>query len=62
MSSETIRSRDPDIQASAKALRRAAKRALALGIRTKTPVYVIHDGTVVDLTRSKKTKHKARSA
>ena len=61
MSSETIRSRDPDILASAKALRRAAKKALALGLRTKTPVYVIRDGKIVDLTRARKTKRKARS-
>ncbi len=58
MSSETIRSRDPDIRASVKALRRAAKRALALGIRTKTPVYVIRDGKVVDLTGTRRAKRK----
>ena len=43
-------SRDPDILASAKALRRAARRALELGLRTGTPVYVLKDGEIVDLT------------
>ena len=44
-------SEDPDIVASAKALRRSARRALDLGLRTGTPVYAIKDGKIVDLTR-----------
>ena len=31
------------------ALRRAAKKALELGMRTNTPVWVIRDGKIVDL-------------
>lgn len=34
-----------------KALRRAARRALELGARTGTPVYVIKDEHIVDLTK-----------
>jgi hypothetical protein len=34
-----------------RALRRAAKRALELGIATGTPVYVIRDNKIVDLTK-----------
>lgn len=43
-------SKDPDIAASEKALRRAARRALALGLQTGTPVYAIRNGQIVDLT------------
>ncbi|MGH7773812.1 MAG: hypothetical protein ACREQA_16430 [Candidatus Binatia bacterium] len=46
--------RDPDIRASAKALRRAARRALELGVRTRTPVYVLRGGKIVDLTKQKR--------
>jgi butyrate kinase len=34
-----------------RALRRAAKRALELGIATGTPVYVMRNGKIVDLTK-----------
>ena len=34
-----------------RALRRAAKRALELGIATGTPVYVIRKNKIVDLTK-----------
>ena len=33
------------------ALRRAAVKALELGLRTNTPVYVLRDGKIVDLTK-----------
>ena len=46
-------SKNPDIIASAIALRRAARRAQELGQRTGTPVYVIKDGKIVDLTQKK---------
>ena len=45
-----MNSKDPDIIASEKALRRAARRALEIGLRTGTPVYVIKKGKIVDLT------------
>lgn len=47
-------SKDKDIRASAKALRRAARRARELGIRTGTPVYVISNHRIVDLTKQKR--------
>ena len=40
--------RDPGIEA---ALRRAAKRALRIGLETGTPVWVMERGQVIDLTR-----------
>lgn len=40
-----------DTSATLRALRRAARRARELGARTATPVYVIHDHRIVDLTK-----------
>jgi hypothetical protein len=51
MNRPLLQSRDPDILASETALRRAARRARALGRRTGTPVYVLQRGRIVDLTR-----------
>ena len=51
MTHGTPASRDPDIIASIKALRRAARRALKIGLATGTPVYVMKDGKIVDLTQ-----------
>ena len=51
MSQNATASRDPDIVASAKALRRAARRALEIGLSTGTPVYVMKAGKIVDLAR-----------
>jgi hypothetical protein len=42
-------SRDPDIVASFKALRRAARRARELAFRTGTPFIVFQNGRVVNL-------------
>ena len=53
-------SKDPDIIASEKALRRAARRALQLGLRTGTPVYVIKKGKIVDLTKQPRRKTKTK--
>jgi hypothetical protein len=50
-------STDPDIIASEAALRRAAKRALQIGLETHTPVYVMIKGKIVDLTKQKRRKH-----
>ena len=52
--------RDPDICASLKALRRAARRGLELGMRTGTPVYVLQNGKIIDLTRQKRTRVKTK--
>jgi protein-disulfide isomerase len=51
---QTKGSKDPDILASAKALRRAARRARELGIQTGTPVYVVQGDQIVDLTKQKR--------
>ena len=55
-------SKDPDIIGSEAALRRAAKRALQIGLETGTPVYVMIDGKIVDLTKrqGRKTGKKRR--
>jgi hypothetical protein len=52
-------SKDPDIIGSEVALRRAAKRALRLGLQTGTPVYVLERGKIVDLTKRYRRKRKA---
>jgi hypothetical protein len=49
-------SHDPDILASSAALRRAARKALQLGLQTGTPVYVMKKGKIVDLTKEKHPK------
>jgi len=53
-------SKDLDILNSMAALRRAARRALREGLETGTPVWVIKDGRMVDLTRGKRRKVRAR--
>jgi hypothetical protein len=60
MAKKVITSKDPDIIASEKALRRAARRALEIGLETGTPVYVIKRGIIMDLTKDypRKTKRK----
>lgn len=49
---------DADIAGSDAALRRAAKRALQIGLETGTPVYVLEDGKIVDLTKRCRRKRK----
>jgi len=56
MKKQATMSKNPDIIASAKALRRAARRALEIGKRTGTPVYVMKNGRIVDLTQEKPTR------
>jgi hypothetical protein len=53
----TSPSRSPVILSCSKALRRAAKRALELGIRTNTPVYVMEKGRIVDIAK----RHRQRA-
>jgi hypothetical protein len=53
---------DPDIIASMKALRRAARRALELGLSTGTPVYVMEEGKIVDVTRKARTRGHATTS
>jgi hypothetical protein len=56
MTKKSMTSKDPDIIASEAALRRAAKRALQIGLETGTPVYVLIDGKIVDLTKRYRRK------
>ncbi len=44
-----------------RALRRAARNALELGIKTGTPVYVIKNNKIVDLTKDQRSPEKPRS-
>lgn len=44
-----------------RALRRAAKRALELGLQTGTPVWVMKNGKLTDLTKEQPASKKARS-
>jgi hypothetical protein len=43
-----------------RALRRAAKRALELGLQTGTPVYVWKNGRIVDLTKEQRPAKKSK--
>ncbi len=56
---KTQRSKDPDILAADVALCRAARRARELGRKTGTPVYVLKNGRIVDLT--KRWKQRSRT-
>ena len=58
MPKKAITSKDPDIIASEKALRRAARRALQVGFETGTPVYVLKRGKIVDLIKDVQRKTK----
>ena len=51
MSRQTASAKDQDTRATLRALRRAARRARELGAKTGTPVYVIQDRRIVDLTK-----------
>ena len=44
-----------------RALRRAARNALELGIRTGTPVYVMRNNKIVDLTKEQGSSRKSKS-
>lgn len=55
-----VESHSRETQDISRALRRAARRALELGIETGTPVYVIRDGKIVDLTKDQPTTKKPR--
>ena len=51
--------KDPDILGSYPALKRAARRALELGLQTNTPVWVIKDGKIVDRTIEERKRRRA---
>jgi hypothetical protein len=60
MSPNITAAKDPDIRGSAAALRRAARRALKVGLETGTPVWVLKKGRMVDLAREARRLGKAR--
>lgn len=51
---------NPNILGSFRALKRAAKRALEIGIQTGTPVYVIEKGRIVDIAKRQRRKQASR--
>ncbi len=53
-------SKDPVIRGSLAAMRRAARAARALAIKTGTPLYVWRDGRVVNLNPRGRLKKKSR--
>jgi len=57
-----VNSYSQEVQDTLRALRRAARRALELGIKTGTPVYVVEDGKLVDLTKRKRPRTKAKTS
>ncbi len=50
MNRQTRSVRHSEITGELAALRRAARRALQIGLETETPVWVIKNGKMVDLT------------
>jgi hypothetical protein len=58
--SRRVKSPSREAQDTLRALRRAAKRALELGIKTGTPVYVMRNNKIVDLTKDLPPTAKAR--
>jgi hypothetical protein len=50
-----------DAKDTLRALRRAAKNALELGLKTGTPVYVYRNNKIVDLTKQQRSVKKSRS-
>ena len=51
----------PEAKDTLRALRRAAKRALELGLQTGTPVYVWKNNKIVDLTKEQRPSKKSKS-
>ena len=54
-------SRSREIKDTLRALRRAARRALELGLETGTPVYVWKNGKIVDLTKEQRSAGKSKA-
>lgn len=51
----------PEARDTLRALRRAAKRALELGLQTGTPVYVWKNNRIVDLTKEQRPPKRSKS-
>jgi len=50
-----------EIEDTLRALRRASKRALELGLQTGTPVYVWKDGRIIDRTKEQRPSKKSKT-
>ena len=61
MSRRISSSQSKEIKETLRALRRAARRALELGFKTGTPVYVMKNNKIVDLTKDPAAIKKFRS-
>jgi hypothetical protein len=59
--SRRVKSQSREIEGTLRALRRAAKRALELGLQTGTPVYIWKNNQIVDLTKKQRPAKKAKS-
>lgn len=57
-----VKSHSREIEDTLRALRRAAKRALELGLQTGTPVYVWKNDKIVDLTKEQRRSRKSKSS
>lgn len=63
MSSQINRNpRDPGMRGAIVALRRAARRARELAVKTGTPCYVMREGHIVDAVTGKEVTIPSRSA
>ena len=60
--SRQVSSQSREVKDTLRALRRAARKALELGIKTGTPVYVIRNNEIVDLTKQQLATRKSRSS
>lgn len=56
-----ISAQSSEIKDTLRALRRAARRALELGIKTGTPVYVMRNNKIVDITKDPPKTRKPRA-
>ncbi|PYP86900.1 MAG: hypothetical protein DMF61_11900 [Blastocatellia bacterium AA13] len=60
MSRRSTATTDPEAEDTLRALRRAARRARELGAATGTPVYVMQNNKIVDLTKQDAAARKKR--
>jgi hypothetical protein len=59
--SRQVSSQSREVKETLQALRRAARKALELGIKTGTPVYVVKNNKIVDLTKDQPASRTSRS-
>jgi hypothetical protein len=59
--SRRVSSHSRETEDISRALRRAAKNALELGIKTGTPVYVMRNNKIVDLTKEQGPSRKSKA-